>query len=94
MKKWIVLVLVVLFAMPVLADEIKKISAQNGDVVEFKETLSMKDTQGNDIEIYIGKPILYTQRMIDQQKTNAEAQLVKWQAILDKLNNIQEEMNR
>ncbi len=95
MKKVMVLILAVMFiATVVSADEMKKISTQDRDYVEYKETLNTKDIKGVAVEIYTGKPILYDQRMIDRTRTEAERHKAEAQAVLDKLDFVQTELDK
>ena len=95
MKKVLSLILAVMFIATIAsADEMKKISTQDRDYVEYKETLNTKDIKGVAVEIYIGEPILYNQRVIDRIRTEAERHKAEAQAVLDKLDLVQTELEK
>ena len=95
MKKVLVLVLAVMFITTLAsADEMKKISTKDGDYIEYKKTVNIEDTKGVAVEIYTGKPILYDQKMIDSTRTEAERHKAEAQAVLDKLDLVQTELEK
>ena len=95
MKRLMSLILTVMFiATVVSADEMKKISTKDSDYVEYKKTVVIKDTKGVNVEIYVGKPILFNQNMIDSDRREAERHKAEAEDVLGKLDLMQAELDK
>lgn len=99
MKKMIMLIMaIVLIAGNVFAQDIIARRDNTEKAVDYREVITVKDINDVDVQIYNGQAVTFTQRTLDRQRANIEAQKVsmdeRYVKTIAKLDSIQAELDK